>query len=337
MNKKILILNEIEDEKKFFSRLLHEANYDVIITDNELTLLDLVNTQKAHVILLSSFVKSKETYLTCKKIKLLEKGENIPIIFIQQNQHDLDSETLFNSGGSDYISYPFSSGEILHKIAQQTKIVDLEKDLQEKTNQLLKIIPHYQNLKKTLENTKSELAKLTETSIIKLSFDRENFEKHLEQEWLRGSRQRAYLADLSGTSISLMIGQINDFNLYQENHEPQVIINCLNIISANLSKTPKRPADIVAKLDNDRFGILLPNTDQQGAIKVAEIINKMLADLQIPHGFSTISDYLSMSFGIATGIPTQALPATVLVEVAESALEDALAKKRKEVIITDSF
>lgn len=337
MNKKILILNDIEDEKKFFSRLLHEANYDVVITDNELSLLDLVNTQNPNVILLSSFVESKDTCLICKKIKLLEKGENIPIIFIQQDHLYLDGETLFNSGGSDYISYPFSSGEILHKVAQQIQIVDLAKDLQEKNNQLLKIIPHYQNLKQTLEKTKIELAKLTETSIIKLSFDREKFENHLGQEWLRASRQRAYFADLSGTSISLIISEINDFNLYQENHEPQVVINCLNIISANLSQTPKRPADIVAKLDNDRFAILLPNTDQQGAIKVAEIINKMLADLQIPHGFSPISDYLSMSFGIATGIPTQALPATVLVEVAESALEDALAKKRKEVIITDSF
>lgn len=337
MNKKIIILNDLEEQNLFFSRLLSEANYEVIITKNESEMLDLINSQNPNLILLNSLLEEKDSYLICKKIKLLESGENIPVIFINQKENNLDTETLFSSGGVDYISYPLTPMEILHKISQQMLLVDLQKELEEKTNQLFKLIPHYQNLKEALETAKIELTKLTETSDVKLLSDQGKFKQTLQQEWLRGARQRAYFADLSGTSISLIIGNINDFTAYRENYEPEVVKNCLKIISANLYKTPKRPGDIVAKLDDDKYAILLPNTDQQGALKVAKTINDILANLKIPHNFSQISDYISMSFGIATGIPSQALPAINLVDVAESALKNALSEKREQAIVTDNF
>jgi diguanylate cyclase (GGDEF)-like protein len=337
MNKKIIIFNNLEEQNSFLSRFLHEANYEIVITEKESDLLDLINFENPDLILLSSILAGKDSYLICKNIKLLEKSEDIPVIFLEQAEHNLDLHALFSAGGVDYFSYPLNPSEILHKITQQLLIIDLQKELQAKNNQLFKLIPHYQNLKEVLEITKTELSKLTEKSDIIILSNQEKFEQALEKEWLRGARQRAYFADSSGTSISLLIAKINDFSAYQANYKPEVVNNCLKIITANLYKTPKRAADMVAKLAYDKFALVLPNTDQQGALKIAKNINKLLTNLQIPHSFSQVSKYVTMSIGIATGIPSQAIPSTILVDVAEAALENALGKKEEQAIVTDSF
>lgn len=337
MNKKIIIFDDLEEQSHFFLRLLHEANYKVTITDQESELLDLINSEHPDIILLSATFKDKDIYLVCKKIKLLEIGENIPVIFINRDQRYFDAETMFNAGSSDYINYPFSSAEILHKISIQIQLKSLRKELTEKTNQLHKLIPHYQKLKLALEKAKLELAKINQEDRSSILPQKEEFEKTLSQEWLRGARQRSNFGDLAGTNISLIMGEINDFINYQENHEKDLIDNCLDIIGNMIKSTVKRPGDFVGVFNQGKFAILLPNTDQDGAQKVAEIVNKKIKDLQIPHHYSDFSEYISFSFGIATGIPSQALPPNILIEVAENALNRALWEKEDDRIIIDNF
>lgn len=337
MAKKIIILDDLEDQKLFFSRLLSEANYEVILTATESEVLDIVNLKTPSLIMINADLKDQDSYLICKKIKLLEKGEKIPVIFYKKENSYFDGEMMFNAGGSDYISYPFGTSEILHKVSQQIQITELKTQLQEKTQQLNKLIPHYQKLKEALEKALNEINKLKTGSKSKLLSNQAEFEKILKQEWLRYARQRSDLADLSGTSISIVICQINDFSIYQKNHEAEMVNNCLNMIIENLQKTAKRPADVVAQFKKDKFVILLPSTDNNGAKRVAEIISENLAELQIPHHFSEISEFISMSFGVATAIPSQALPATDLIEVAERALQTAVQLKQENAIVVDTF
>jgi diguanylate cyclase (GGDEF)-like protein len=337
MNKRILILDDLEEQSQFFLRLLHEANYKVVITEEESQLLDSIYQKKPDIILLSATLKDKDSYLICKKIKLLEIGENIPVIFINRDQYYFDAETMFNSGGSDYINYPFSSAEILHRISVQLQLKSLQKGLIEKTNKLHKLIPHYQKLKLAFEKAKLELANIAQKDQSNFLPQRQDFEKILQKEWLRGARQRSSFGDLAGTNISLIMAKINDFTAYQNNHEKDLIDNCLNIIGKNLQSMVKRPGDLVGTFSEGLFVILLPNTDQDGAGSVAQMISSKLESLQIPHHYSNFSEYLSHSFGIATGIPSQALPPTILIEVAENALNTALSKKQSNVIVIDNF
>jgi diguanylate cyclase (GGDEF)-like protein len=337
MNKKIIILDDLEEQSQFFLKLLHEANYQVFITEEESQLLDSIFRKKPDIILLSATLKDKDSYLICKKVKLLEIGENIPVIFINRDQHYFDAETMFNSGGSDYINYPFSSAEILHRISVQIQLKTLPEALKEKTNQLHKLIPHYQKLKLALEKAKLELANIAQKDQSSFLIQREAFEKTLEKEWLRGARQRSSFGDLVGTNISLIIAQINDFTTYKNNHEADLIDNCLNLVGKTLQSTAKRPGDLVGTFSQGLFVILLPNTDQDGAETVAKMNNNNLESLQIPHHYSDFTEYLTCSFGIATGIPSQALPPTILIEVAKNALNRALSQKQNNVIVIDNF
>ncbi len=294
----IVIFDQVEAEVEFLAQLLTESGYQVICTDKEFDLLEIIDAQHPALILINASIKDMDSYLICKKIKLLEKGKNIPIIFINRDQDYFEPEKMFHSGGVDYLNYPCSEIEVLTRIKTQLKIKDLELQLQQKNNQY--------------------------------------FNEVLKQEWLRCSRERISFSDLSATNISLILGVINDFAQYQENYEKELAENCLKMVAENISNNAKRPADLVVFYEPEKFAVLLPNTDQEGAKKVAHIIQKSIQELQIPHPYSSISEYITLTMGVATGIPTPALPAQELFEVAEQALAQAL-KQGGEAIVIDSF
>ncbi|NJM86666.1 MAG: diguanylate cyclase [Hydrococcus sp. RU_2_2] len=58
-------------------------------------------------------------------------------------------------------------------------------------------------------------------------------------------------------------------------------------------------------------------------MQVAQLIRQEVEKLKIPHQASDVGDYVTMSLGIATKIPTQELSAKELIEAADRALYQA--------------
>jgi diguanylate cyclase (GGDEF)-like protein len=336
MKHRILILDDLEEEVQLLTQTLEVANYKVITTNQESELLDLIESEYPDLILISGSLINKDIYLICKKVKLLEQGEDIPVIFIDGKLASLDPEMIFNSGASDYINYPFNSPEILTKISTQIQLKTLKQQLKERTNQLQKLIIYYQKLKVTLEKAQANLDQLLKKNESNnILADEKTFRQTVEKEWLRAARQRAISGDVADNNISLIMAQLNDFESYQNHHEPQLIENCLNLVAESISSLIKRSGDLITDFKGGKFAILLPNTSDVGAQIVAEKIQENLNSLNIPHSYSELSDYLSFSIGIANGIATQGLPPDIFIEKAEDALQRALQTKQNNTIEID--
>ncbi|QUY45898.1 diguanylate cyclase (plasmid) [Acaryochloris marina S15] len=54
----------------------------------------------------------------------------------------------------------------------------------------------------------------------------------------------------------------------------------------------KRPADCVARYGGEEFAVVLPNTDQSGAVHVAEAIRAEIEALHIPHISSSVGHWI---------------------------------------------
>ena len=336
MKNRILIIDELEEEIQLLTKILETANYKVIATNQETKLLDLIKSEYPDLIFISSSLANKEIYSICKKIKLSDIGEEISVVFINNELRTLDLEKVFLAGASDYINYPFCSAEILTKISNQIQLKTLKQQLKERKNQLHKLIIYYQKLKVTLEKAQANLDNFIKKSNADNVFaDEKTFRKIVEKEWLRASRQRAMSGDAVDNNISLIMAQLNDFPAYQENHEPEIIENCLNLVAENISSLVKRSGDLVTDFKGGKFAILLPNTDAEGAQRVAQRIQQNIESLNIPHHFSELSDYLNFSIGIANGIATQGLPPDIFIEKADTALQKALESKTNHVIEID--
>lgn len=339
MKAKILILDNLKEHIDLFIHLLTNNNYEVVLANNNQELFDFIEncTKKIELILIDIMFSNHNEFSIIKQIKESEKGKDIPVVVINRPEININIGTIFDLGYDDYISYPFSQQEILKRVADQIKIRDLEKKLKTQSSNLQKIIPYYQKAQKSLEKTRAELKRVTpEDEITKLS-NYHHFYTSLHQEWSRSSRQRISSSDFSTTSISLIIGQINDFDMYKEYHEEKLVKNCLKIVADCLKNTVRRPADLIAFDGKKKFFVLLPNTNQEGATRVGQMINNHLRSLKIPHNYSDVSDYINLIMGIATGIPTQALSADILIEVAEKCLIQAIREKTEGAIINDEL
>ncbi|MGF1590040.1 MAG: diguanylate cyclase domain-containing protein [Pleurocapsa sp.] len=156
--------------------------------------------------------------------------------------------------------------------------------------------------------------------------NRRRFDEYITQEWSRCARDKEYL--------SLILCDVDYFKAYNDTYGHQAGDNCLYEVAKGIERAVKRPADVAFRYGGEEFAIILPHTEAQGAIKVAEDIHQQIQDLKIPHVSSEVSNIVSLSLGVSSIIPTpdtRTSPHT-LISTADDALYEAKLKGRNRVI-----
>jgi two-component system, cell cycle response regulator len=80
----------------------------------------------------------------------------------------------------------------------------------------------------------------------------------------------------------------------------------------------------------------LPNTPLTGALEVAKLIQAKVTSLQIPHDKSVVSEYVTLSFGVSSIIPTDASTPEELLLRADRALYQAKQAGRNQIVVSSS-
>lgn len=99
---------------------------------------------------------------------------------------------------------------------------------------------------------------------------------------------------------------------------------CLRRIGGVLNDCITRSIDLAARYGGEEFACILPDTDIEPAVKIAEKIRQRIMDLKIEHKKSPVSEYVTASFGVTT---VQYSPETSLEDIIATA--DKLLYKAK--------
>lgn len=177
------------------------------------------------------------------------------------------------------------------------------------------------NIDRQLEITNvsnQHLKKLSLKDPLTKVYNRRYFKQQLNKEWFRLRRTKS--------PLSVILCDIDCFKPYNDTYGHQQGDLCLEKVAEAMTRTLKRPGDILARYGGEEFVAILPNTDQPGAINVAEAIRTAVKGLQIPHSSSTVNSMVTTSVGVATTIPAAKDTPKMLVEAADDALY--LAKNR---------
>lgn len=144
---------------------------------------------------------------------------------------------------------------------------------------------------------------------------RRHFMQLMEQEWKRCERSSQW--------ISVILADIDDFKVFNDTYGHQAGDDCLRKIAEILDSCVGRPADVVARYGGEEFIVLLPATDTDGAVVVAEAMRKQVLEVAIPHMASRAMEIVSVSFGVAGTQPDQEASIEHLIERADAALYQA--------------
>lgn len=147
--------------------------------------------------------------------------------------------------------------------------------------------------------------------------NRRYFEETLAKEWKRGIRDKQ--------PLSLILCDIDYFKIYNDTYGHLKGDECLIRVAKAINRAVKRSTDLVARYGGEEFGIILTNTERQGAIAIAQSIQKAVNQLKIPHPNPREKNhhYIAMSLGVASLIPQKKLSPKILVASADKALYEA--------------
>lgn len=155
------------------------------------------------------------------------------------------------------------------------------------SNYLYQIILQLQEAKHTLQT-------LAETDQLTGLANRRSFDLSFKSEWRRCTREKQH--------ISLLVIDVDDFKLYNDTFGHPAGDNCLRRIAESIKENAQRPADLAARIGGEEFCVLLPGTDELGAIKVAENIRKTVNRLDIKNPDENKKN-ITISIGISSCTP----------------------------------
>ena len=153
--------------------------------------------------------------------------------------------------------------------------------------------------------------------------NRRCFDESLAMEARRAQRE--------GTSLALLMIDIDYFKRFNDSLGHVAGDACLQTVSRIFEACVRRPSDLVARFGGEEIGIILPDTDGDGAAVVAQLILDRLQQENIPHHSSPFGR-LTASIGIAAATGSQLYPLQGLVRVADQALYNAKALGRNQFV-----
>ena len=146
--------------------------------------------------------------------------------------------------------------------------------------------------------------------------NRRHFDVAMEKEHRRAKR--------TGTTLSLLMIDIDHFKAYNDHYGHQKGDQCLIQVAAALSGMLKRPGDLMARYGGEEFAVILPDTDIEQASAMAEAIRARAQELALPHERTTdATRQVTVSIGIATQKAGAPVEIEALIGSADRALYQA--------------
>jgi diguanylate cyclase (GGDEF)-like protein/PAS domain S-box-containing protein len=174
-----------------------------------------------------------------------------------------------------------------------------------------------------LEKANQELHRLTIIDGLTQIANRRRFDECLQQEWVRMARAKL--------PLSIIMCDVDCFKLYNDHYGHLLGDDCLRSVSWAIGYCTKRPADLAARYGGEEFAVLLPSTNTEGAVFVAESIRMRVQDLMINHAASPVHQYVTLSLGVSSVIPEYGANPQTLLEASDSALYEAKHAGRNQV------
>ncbi|WKJ91398.1 diguanylate cyclase [Methylomonas montana] len=260
-------------------------DYRVKVAVSGETALETIALQGApDVILLDVTMPDMDGYEVCRRLKEDPQTSTIPVIFVSALNGGEDEERGLNLGALDYITKPFYLPVVKARIRNHIRLKQM--------TDMLEAMAWIDGL----------------TGVP----NRRRFDQALESEWKRARRNHLPLA--------MILVDVDYFKAYNDCHGHGAGDICLKQVATLLAAMVSRSGDLVARYGGEEFVMLMPETDAEGARRIAEQLCLNIESQQIPHAGSEVSCQVTISAGYAAAIPEAEQASSALLDEADRML-----------------
>ncbi len=123
--------------------------------------------------------------------------------------------------------------------------------------------------------------------------------------------------------MGLLLVEIDSFVDYLDINGEEKAEFALQRVATSISDSFRRAGDLVARVGNHKFAVLLPGTDGDTAARFAEKMRKSIYSEALPFPSSEIADRITVSVGLAALPPVRLHKPEIAIGMAENALRTA--------------
>ncbi|QEI12820.1 GGDEF domain-containing response regulator [Cellvibrio japonicus] len=303
---KILLVEDSATLRHAMRNYIIEAGHEPLIARSGEEALQMLENTPVDMIIMDVEMPGLNGFETTRLIREWLGGHWIPIIFVTGLNEDESYREGIEAGGDDYLIKPVSFMIIKAKIRAMERIAEMRDQL----NQL---------------NT--ELEALSQLDSLTQIYNRRTFNDLAEQQWALAKRHQL--------PISALMIDVDHFKLFNDHYGHPAGDSCLKKISQAIKSCLHRSADLFGRYGGEEFIVLLPETDTQGALHVAQSINQAIEALNLRHDVSPSSHLVTASIGGATCVRTTGHSLEELIKSADRALYKVKRSGRNRALIDE--
>lgn len=265
----VLIVDDQRVMREISKSIAEELGHKTFLAENGEQAIQLVTSNKVDLILLDVEMPGLNGFQTAQTIR---KKVTVwfPIIFLSaRTEPDFFVEGI-RSGGDAYLYKPIVP-EVLAAMIRAMERITLTQE--------------------ELHQAKIKMETLAHRDALTNVVNRRGFDNAIQLEFEK--------AQSDNTPLTLLMMDVDHFKAYNDNYGHQTGDECLRKLSSIVTDALCRDHDLLARYGGEEFAILLPNTNLADAQIVATRILQKIADAAIPHEFSSCSNQVTISAGMA--------------------------------------
>ncbi|MFI5840172.1 diguanylate cyclase [Catenuloplanes sp. NPDC051500] len=234
-------------------------------------------------------------------VPVVARGEHIAVLILENRS----SRDAFTADRLDAVR--LVTGQLAVSLENAQLYASLEAKIADRTREL--------------EEANARLEQLSITDPLTGLTNRRRMDTLLDSEWRRAARPKH--------PLSIAMIDIDYFKGYNDHYGHQGGDRCLTAVAKTVAAAV-RSTDYVARYGGEEFCIILPETPLADALIVAERVRAAVEALREPHTLSP-HGVVTVSIGVASGMPVPNGPVDTLLKLADESLYDAKRAGRNRV------
>lgn len=270
---RVLIVEDDQMSQTMLLSALQKEGYGYALARNGQEAIDLYSQEFFPIIITDWIMPEMDGLELCRLIRSMKIDRYIYIIILTGQDSKTDLVQGLEAGADEYIVKPIHQAELRVRLKNACRVLGLETSL------------------------KKSMAKIHELSIrdrLTGSFNRVYMDYQLAQEIMRSARYHH--------TLSVLMCDLDHFKAVNDTYGhlagDVVLKHCVDCLTASF----RNGVDWLARYGGEEFVIVLPETDQAGALLVAERMRQRIA--ATPVDVSGCEIDITASFGTVTIIPT---------------------------------
>jgi len=305
---KVLVVDDSKVIRMLVEECISSLGHEVIHAENGEKALIYVKENIVDLVLMDVEMPGMNGFQTTSAIREINEDDWFPIIFLTTRQDDESFTSGILAGGDAYLEKPINPLRLQLTITAMERIYNMRQKLKKAEEGMLKANKELEYL--ALYDQLTGLA------------NRRNFDETLDSQFKLAKRNKV--------PLSVIICDIDFFKIYNDTYGHQQGDDCLAAVAKVIGGVSERPTDKACRYGGEEFTLVLPDTNLQGGLLIAEKLRQAIFDANIQHEGSKVAPCVTLSVGLST-YTGQVQDGDELLKAADDALYRAKENGRNRV------